>query len=103
MPCLDSITDILKFFLFLGNIRVDKEYKIVIVLKQIWLDFKTSLSNKIVLKKSIWYIFGMAAYVQVPIEIFKKKLHLILIAYSITEYNYIYLKSYTNTFINYLI
>ncbi|XP_022169843.1 thiamine transporter 1-like [Myzus persicae] len=47
------------------NSRVDNEYKIVLVLKQIWLDFKTSLSNKIILKKSLWYIFGMAAYVQV--------------------------------------
>ncbi|XP_015374277.1 PREDICTED: thiamine transporter 1-like, partial [Diuraphis noxia] len=47
------------------NIRIDNEYKIVVVLKQIWLDFKTSLSNKIILKKSIWYIFGMAAYVQI--------------------------------------
>ncbi|XP_060877297.1 thiamine transporter 1-like [Metopolophium dirhodum] len=45
--------------------RVDKDYKIVVVIKQIWLDFKTSLANKIILKKSVWYIFGMAAYVQV--------------------------------------
>ncbi|KAL4144143.1 hypothetical protein QTP88_006369 [Uroleucon formosanum] len=45
--------------------KVDKDNKIVVVLKQIWLDFKTSLSNKIILKKSLWYIFGMAAYVQV--------------------------------------
>jgi len=55
---------------------VDNEYKIVIVLEQIRSDFKTSLSNKIILKKSLWYIFGMAAYVQVPIKEFKKKLHL---------------------------
>lgn len=48
------------------NTRVDKEYKIIIVLKQIWLDFKTSFSKTIILKKSLWYIFGMAAYVQVP-------------------------------------
>jgi len=52
---------------------VDKDYKIVVVLKQIWLDFKTSLSNKIILKKSVWYIFGMAAYVQVPIKMLKNK------------------------------
>jgi len=52
---------------------VDKDYKIVVVLKQIWLDFKTSLSNKIILKKSLWYIFGMAEYVQVPIKMFKNK------------------------------
>lgn len=49
------------------NTRVDKEYKIIIVLKQIWLDFKNSFSKTIILKKSLWYIFGMAAYVQVPI------------------------------------
>lgn len=54
MPCLDF------------NSRIDKEYKIIIVLKQIWLDFKTSFSKTIILKKSLWYIFGMAAYVQVP-------------------------------------
>lgn len=52
---------------------MDKDNKIVVVLKQIWLDFKTSLSNKIILKKSLWYIFGMAAYVQVSIKIFKNK------------------------------
>lgn len=52
---------------------MDKDNKIVVVLKQIWLDFKTSLSNKIILKKSLWYIFGMAAYVQVSIKTFKNK------------------------------
>lgn len=55
MPCLDL------------NTRVDKEYKIIIVLKQIWLDFKTSFSKTIILKKTLWYIFGMAAYTQVLI------------------------------------
>ncbi|XP_060835008.1 thiamine transporter 1-like isoform X1 [Rhopalosiphum padi] len=47
------------------NTMVDKEYMIIIVLKQIWLDFKTSFSKTIILKKSLWYIFGMAAYVQI--------------------------------------
>ncbi|CAH1720412.1 thiamine transporter 1-like isoform X3 [Aphis gossypii] len=47
------------------NTRVDTEYKIIIVLKQIWLDFKTSFFKTVILKKSLWYIFGMAAYFQV--------------------------------------
>lgn len=49
---------------------MENKYKIVVVLKQIWLDFKTSLSKKIILKKSLWYILGMAAYVQVSIKIY---------------------------------
>lgn len=49
------------------NTRVDTEYKIIIVLKQIWLDFKTSFFKTVILKKSLWYIFGMAAYFQVLI------------------------------------
>jgi len=57
---------------------VDKEYMIIIVLKQIWLDFKTSFSKTIILKKSLWYIFGMAAYVQVLIKIKKLRFNRII-------------------------
>jgi len=33
--------------------------------KDLWINFKSSYSNPVVLKKSLWYIMGMAAYILV--------------------------------------
>ncbi|KAL4144145.1 hypothetical protein QTP88_006371 [Uroleucon formosanum] len=46
--------------------KFDKEYKTVVFFsKEIWMNFKSSYSNPVVLKKSLWYITGMAAYIMV--------------------------------------
>jgi len=50
-------------FCCLVIIETDKECKTVIFFsKEIWMKFKNSYSNPVVLKKSLWYIVGMAAY-----------------------------------------
>jgi len=50
----------------LDEIELDKEYKTVVFFsKEIWMNFKSSYSNPVVLKKSLWYIVGMAAYILV--------------------------------------
>ncbi|XP_026812981.1 folate transporter 1-like isoform X2 [Rhopalosiphum maidis] len=49
-----------------NTIKIDKEYKTEIFFsKEIWMNFKSSYSNPIVLKKSLWYIVGMGAYILV--------------------------------------
>jgi len=50
-------------FFCLDTIDLDEEYKTVVFFsKEIWMNFKSSYSNPVVLKKSLWYIVGMAAY-----------------------------------------
>jgi len=44
----------------------DTKHKTVVFFsKEIWINFKSSYSNPVVLKKSVWYIVGMAAYILV--------------------------------------
>lgn len=43
---------------------------VAIALKEEWKNFKTSFSNPIVLKYSLWFIFGMTAYVGVSFKLF---------------------------------
>lgn len=53
-------------FFCLDKTKFDKEYKTVVFFsKEIWMNFKSSYSNPVVLKKSLWYIMGMAAYIMV--------------------------------------
>ncbi|XP_022169842.1 thiamine transporter 1-like [Myzus persicae] len=48
------------------TIEYDNEFKPVqFFSKEIWINFKSSYSNPVVLKKSLWYIMGMAAYILV--------------------------------------
>ncbi|CAI6346973.1 unnamed protein product [Macrosiphum euphorbiae] len=49
-----------------NTIEFDEDYKTVVFFsKEIWMNFKSSYSNPVVLKKSLWYIVGMAAYILV--------------------------------------
>ncbi|XP_060835087.1 thiamine transporter 1-like [Rhopalosiphum padi] len=49
-----------------NTIEIDKGYKTkIFVSKEIWMNFKSSYSNPIVLKKSLWYIVGMGAHILV--------------------------------------
>lgn len=58
-------------FFCLDTIEIDKEYKTkIFVSKEIWMNFKSSYSNPIVLKKSLWYIVGMGAHILVN-KVFK--------------------------------
>jgi len=45
-----------------------RDGKVTIALKGEWKSFKTSFSNQTVLKYSLWFIFGMAGYVQVSFK-----------------------------------
>jgi len=57
---------LLLFFYLIDTIEFDEDYKTVVFFsKEIWMNFKSSYSNPIVLKKSLWYIVGMAAYILV--------------------------------------
>ncbi|CAH1720416.1 unnamed protein product [Aphis gossypii] len=49
-----------------NTIEIDKEHKTVVFFsEEIWINFKSSYSNPIVLKKSLWYIMGMGAQILV--------------------------------------
>lgn len=51
--------------------------------KEIWINFKSSYSNPIVLKKSLWYIMGMGAQILVN-KVFK----FIVLVYIVDEIVY---------------
>lgn len=54
------------FYACLDKVILDKEQNIVIYMsKEIWSNFKTSYSNLIVLKISLWYVLGLGASISV--------------------------------------
>lgn len=66
---LKQLYNIMQFYYTYSILDKNEMYKInntvVIFFKEMWINFKISYSNSTVLKYSLWYILGMAAYIEV--------------------------------------